>query len=101
MLNVRSWAIEEDNVAVMPLWKLKVQRGLIDVVVFGAGLRGLVSYGTNLERAGLRPVAVVDPLASRRDAFGELLEVHRFVEELLDLGRGRRRLVGRQGAEGR
>jgi predicted dehydrogenase len=46
-----------------------------DVVVFGAGLRGLVSYGTNLERAGLRAVAVVDPVPSRRAAFGDLLGV--------------------------
>ncbi len=45
---------------------------MIDVVVFGAGLRGMVAYGSNLERAGLRAAAVVEPLASRRESFAAL-----------------------------
>lgn len=39
------------------------------MVLVGAGLRGMVSYGTAAAEAGLRFVAVVEPLTSRREAF--------------------------------
>lgn len=45
--------------------------GLVDAVVIGVGLRGMFSYGMRAEEAGVRFVAVVDPIESRRTAFGE------------------------------
>ena len=60
----------------------RLRSGLVlDVVLIGAGLRGMVSYGTNAEEAGVRFVAVVEPLESRREAFGDLHEIpaaHRY-----------------------
>jgi predicted dehydrogenase len=44
---------------------------MVTVALIGAGLRGLFAYGTHAEAAGVRFVAVVDPLSSRRDAFGD------------------------------
>ncbi|HRW38151.1 MAG: Gfo/Idh/MocA family oxidoreductase [Acidimicrobiales bacterium] len=41
----------------------------VDAVVVGAGLRGMLSYGMRAEEAGVRFVAVVEPIASRRAAF--------------------------------
>lgn len=42
------------------------------MVLVGAGLRGMFSYGMGAAAAGVRFVAVVDPLESRRDAFAAL-----------------------------
>lgn len=43
----------------------------VDAVLVGAGLRGMLSYGTRAQEAGLRFVAVVEPVESRRTAFGD------------------------------
>lgn len=48
---------------------------MVDAVLVGAGLRGLISYGINAEAAGVRFVAVVEPIASRRQAAAELLGI--------------------------
>ncbi|MFN8017242.1 MAG: Gfo/Idh/MocA family oxidoreductase [Acidimicrobiales bacterium] len=56
---------------------------VLDVVLIGAGLRGMISYGMNAEAAGVRFVAVVEPNASRRDAFGDAHAIapqHRFAD---------------------
>lgn len=45
---------------------------MVDAVLIGAGLRGMFAYGIPAAEAGVRFVEVVDPMASRRDAFGEL-----------------------------
>lgn len=44
---------------------------MVDAVLVGAGLRGMVAYGLHAEAAGVRFVGVVEPVASRRDAFGD------------------------------
>jgi predicted dehydrogenase len=44
---------------------------MLDVVLVGAGLRGVFAYGAHAAAAGIRFVAVVDPVASRREAFGD------------------------------
>jgi predicted dehydrogenase len=46
--------------------------GTVDAVVIGAGLRGMFSYGMRATEAGVRFVAVVDPSAERRQAFGAM-----------------------------
>jgi predicted dehydrogenase len=46
----------------------------VDVVLIGAGLRGMISYGMNAAAAGIRFVGVVERSPSRRSAFAE---VHR------------------------
>lgn len=43
----------------------------IPVVLFGAGLRGAFAYGAHASAAGLRIAAIVEPLASRRDALAD------------------------------
>lgn len=43
----------------------------IPVVLFGAGLRGAFAYAAHAAAAGLRIAAVVEPIASRRDALGD------------------------------
>lgn len=48
---------------------------MLDVVVIGAGLRGGLAYGRFAEEVGIRFVAVVDPLATRREAFGAAYDV--------------------------
>jgi predicted dehydrogenase len=59
---------------------------MLDVVLIGAGLRGMWSYGLHAAAAGVRFVAVVDPQMSRRDAFAEMHQIpperrHASVEE--------------------
>jgi predicted dehydrogenase len=46
----------------------------VDVVLIGAGLRGMISYGMSAAAAGIRFVGVVERSPSRRSAFAE---VHR------------------------
>jgi predicted dehydrogenase len=62
------------------------------VVLFGAGLRGAFAYGAHAAAAGLRIASVVEPMASRRDAFGEAHDIeavdrHATVSEWLSTGR--------------
>lgn len=45
---------------------------MVDVVLVGAGLRGMLAYGGSAEAAGVRFVAVVEPDPERRRAFAEL-----------------------------
>jgi predicted dehydrogenase len=47
----------------------------VDAVLIGAGLRGMRSYGALAVEAGVRFVAVVDPNASRREAFAAMHEL--------------------------
>ncbi len=48
---------------------------MLDVVVIGAGLRGGLAYGRFAADVGIRFAAVVDPSATRREAFGAAYDV--------------------------
>jgi predicted dehydrogenase len=48
---------------------------MVDVVLVGAGLRGMWSYGMHAAAAGVRFVAVVDPVRSRAEAFADMHQI--------------------------
>jgi len=48
---------------------------MVDLVMIGAGLRGMFSYGRFAQQADVRFVAVVEPIESRRLAFAEWHDV--------------------------